>query len=493
MEDFKSSKANLIAKDRRTPLCEKNIEGEPTLCTFDLSGEIEEENGVGAPFKKLSYATELKNIQKGGSNKIIVKPRVLTENLQDNNNNVQTLGGSITDVGQVFKLSSGIKNIDRIHLCLEATAGGAITVIDDFESYADTAALRVVWLSDDLTNTPNTLETTIVQEGTKAMKVEVINTASKSRNDEIVKTFGTNQDWSGFDGIQFQFRNDVDSVIELHIEDDNGDGSKQTITVSNNGVYEFINLNFSDFIPVGAVPADLTIIKKIKFIFKTAKTGSYYVDIMELFSASAFGTVDLEIYNFGTNPTPTSLGTPLKTETFDLQSGKIIYEIPINVTGLTPNDFIGIVLTNPSTATVKVFGKNGSDLYENGFAFDSSDNGTNIASTGSGDDLCFSVFALDKAIFNGIRFVANGPTGEGKINVFINDNASGKGKSALFLGETFLGRQEIDFPTKTQTNLGVKMTSDELIDIRYEDDAGSLVTKLQATVYFTFINRPING
>jgi len=483
-----------LIDDENIDLASVDVEGEKIFKVFDVNqGEIEDEGGQGSPFKKLSYASELKNIQKGGTNKITIRPRVLTENMQNETNNVQTLGTPITDVGQVFKLSGGIKEIDRVHLCLEAIAGGALQLIDDFESYADTTALRAVWSPSDVANTPNTLETIIFQEGAKSMKTDVgIVTASKSRNDDVTRTYSTNQDWSGFDGLQFQFRNDADTIVELHIEDANGDGSKHTITVSQNEVYQSINLNFVDFIPVGSTQVDLSIIKKIKFFIKTAKVGAFYIDIIELFSNSSFGTVDLELHDFGTDGSPTTLGTILKTETFNLESGKKIYEIPIKVSGLTPNNFYGVVLTNPSVATVKVFGKNGSDLYNSGFAFDSSDD-ANIASTGSGDDLCFSIFAIDKAVFNGIRFVANGDTREGKVNVFINDNASGKGKSALFLGETFLGRLEIDFPTKTQTGLGVKMKEDELIFITFEDDATSLVTKLQTTVYFTFINRPING
>jgi len=484
-----------IITDDNLDLSIVDIGGKKVLEVFDLSiGDIESENGLGAPFKKISYASTLKQVQKGGKTKITIRPRVLIENMIDDTNNVQELGaGGITDVGQVFRLTGGIFDIDRVHLTLEAIAGGAITAIDNFESYADTAALRAVWVSNDTTNTPNTLETTIVQEGTKAMKVDMPNTGTKSKGDDITKTFGANQDWSAFDGIQFQFRNDGSSIIEIHIEDSSGDGSKQTITVSQEGIYEFIKLNFSNFVPVGAIPADLSMVKKIKFVIKTPKVAPFYLDIIEIFSTQSFGNVDLELHDFGTDPTPTSLGMPLVTKSFDLQSGKRTYEIEFKATGLTPNNFFGLVLTNPSVATVKVFGKNGSDQYASGFAFDSSDNGASIASTGSGDDMFFLVFALDKAIFNGIRFTTNATPGQGKISAFINDNASQKGRTSLFLGESMQNRKEADFPTKTQTGVGIKINKNELVLIAFEDDASSLVTKLQATVYFTFIDRPLNG
>ena len=472
----------------------EDVEGEKIIKVFDVGGgeEVEDENGVGAPFKKLSYASELRNVSKGGKLKISIKPRVLIENMIEDSNVIATLGsGGITDIGQIFKLTGGIFNLNRIHLTLEAIAGGAIQLIDDFESYADTTALRGTWVSSDLTNTPNTLETTIVQEGTKAMKVDLLS-AQKSKNDTIINTFGTAQDWSTFNGIQFQFRNDVNSVIEMHIEDGAGNASKHTLTVSNQEAYEAKQLDFADFIPVATVPADLMDIKKIKFFVKTGKIGAFYVDIMELFSTQSFGTVDVELHDFGTDGSPTQLVAPIQTETISLESGKKIYELEFEAESLTPNNFFGIVLTNASVATVKVFGKTGSDLYTNGFAF-SSINDLDITGTGSGDDIFFLTFAVDKAIFNGIRFTANADTGIGKINVFINNNASKKGKSALFLGETFLGRTEVDFPTKQQTNLGIRMDKEELILIDYEDDAGSLVTRLQVTAFFTFINRALNG
>ena len=225
-----------LIDDENKDLGVEDIQGEKILKVFDLStgNEIEDENGVGAPFKKLSYASELKQLQKGGSNKITIRPRVLTENMQDDTNNIQTLGGSITDVGQVFKLSGGIKEIDRIHVCLEAIAGGAIQLIDDFESYTSTTNLRQTWSPSDTTNTPNSLETSIVQEGLQAMKVDLLGTGTRSKGDDITRTFSPTQDWSAFDGVQLQFRNDAYSIIEFQIEDGSGDVSKITLTVSQN-------------------------------------------------------------------------------------------------------------------------------------------------------------------------------------------------------------------------------------------------------------------
>jgi len=444
-------------------------------------------------FDKPSYASELKTIKKGGVTKITVKPRVLIENMTDDTNIVDTLESGTTDLGQIFRLTTDIDNIDRVHLTLEATAGGAVSSIDDFESYADTTALRAVWVPNDTTNSPNTLDTTVFQEGAKAMKCDMLS-KQKSKNDTFIKTYGSNQDWSAKDGVQLQFRNDTNATIELHIEDASGNGSKATLTVSNTGVFEFIEINFSEMIPVGASPADLATIKKIKLFVRTASVGPFYVDKLETFTIAAYGTANLELYDFGTTATPASLssGTLVQTETFSLSAGELIYEVPFSVSGLTSDNYYGIVLTAPTTSDIKWKGKNGSNLYTNGFSFNSTDNDT-ITATGAGDDFYFSIFAIDEAIFHGIRFVSNADAGLGKVNVFINDNASGKGKTSLFLGERFIKRTTIDFPIRNQTSVEVPVNKDELIYILYEDDQTSAITRLQATVFYTFVNRNIHG
>ena len=156
-------------------------------------------------------------------------------------------------------------------------------------------------------------------------------------------------------------------------------------------------------------------------------------------------------------------------------------------------NYYGIVLTNASSSTVKVYGKNGSNLYSSGFSFDSTDDGTNITSTGANDDLYFLSFAVDKAVFNGLRLATNTDPGDSSVSIFINDNASKHGKTALFLNETFVSRTELDFPTNVQTGVRVKMSADELIYIDYADDGNSQAGRLNVTVYFTFIDRPLNG
>lgn len=500
MEEFKASKSSLFSNtgDRKTVLCERTIDGEQVLCFVNVGDIIDPT--TGKVFNKVSYASERINLQKGGDNKFTITPRVLTENMNDKEDLIQTLGGSVTDVGQVFRMSSGIDNINKIILELEAIAGGAIQSIDDFESYADTTALRVDWIPSDVGNTPNTLETTIVAEGGKAMKIDILSANSKSRNDDFERVFASAQDWSTFDGIQLKYRRDnSDTIMELHIEDSAGDGSKATLTTTNVGVFELLTLNFVDFIPVGGVQADLTDIKKIKFVMKTAQGTPTYIDVIELFSGGAFGTVDLEVYDFGSESDPTSLGTPIKTITLNLKSGgKQFYDIPFDTTGImiTSNSFLGIVLTNPSVATVKVFGKLSDNKYTSGFAFDSADNGTNIAETATGDDLFFKVFSRDQAVFHGVRFVWDASTGnDSSLDAQINDTGTGKSRTSLFVGEFTLGRKEIEFPTRENTNVEIKMNKDELIEINYKDDGSqsNLATKLQATIYFTFIDRPLNG
>ena len=101
-------------------------------------------------------------IQKGQLNIIRVRPQVLNEQ-QESSRTIQSTIASGNIVGQVFKASQD--NINGIALTLESAAGASI---DDFESYADSAALQLVWVE---TTNVATLETTVVKSGSQSMKI----------------------------------------------------------------------------------------------------------------------------------------------------------------------------------------------------------------------------------------------------------------------------------------------------------------------------------
>ena len=275
-----------------------------------LDFEANYKSNANEKYLKPSYYSELISISKGGINKISVKPSVLIENMCTDLNSIVTLGsGGIIKIGQIFRLTDGIDNINRILLSLEANAGSAISPIDNFESYADTNALRTVWISNDITNTPNTLETSIIKEGIKAMKINVSGSV-KSKADEIKKTYTSAQNWTNYTGIQFWYRQDENYIVEIHIIDTYGNGSKHAISVTQLSNYEFVTLRFNNFIPIGAIPVDLSTISSIKIYLKTSGTLPLYVDNIELFSQAAYGTANLELYDFGTNPNPVPGSSP---------------------------------------------------------------------------------------------------------------------------------------------------------------------------------------
>src|SRR3989344_5009994 len=209
--------------------------GEKILKVFDVGGGAgvppeDEGDGQGKGFKKPSFASETISLAKGQLNKLTIKPRVLSENMILDQNVIATLNsGGITDVGQVFRMTAGLMDIDRVHLTLEAIAGGALSLVDDFEGYADTTALRAIWAANDTTNTPNTLETTIFQEGAKAMKVQA-NSSNGSKNDTITKTYGAAQDWSAWQGLQFQYRRAGTIGIDIIISDGTNSSKKSLTT-----------------------------------------------------------------------------------------------------------------------------------------------------------------------------------------------------------------------------------------------------------------------
>jgi hypothetical protein len=134
------------------------------------------------------------------------------------------------------------------------------TLIDDFEGYADTNALRVVWVPSDVRNTPNTL---VVGDsfGSKFMRIQT--TKNNSVGDSVRRTFSSVQDWSQYTGVQFRVLCDMNAYMQFRIIDEAGSIVYVDIPqyVSVTKVY----FPFTSFKKVGANFVDLSRIQAIEF------------------------------------------------------------------------------------------------------------------------------------------------------------------------------------------------------------------------------------
>lgn len=111
-------------------------------------------DGVPPEFIKQTTSQNQRIIQKGVSNELLLRPQIVNEHMEVDGT-IQDTVDSSTIVGQLFKASRVNMNGVTIKL-----ASGNIEEWEDFESYADDAALRAVWVTSDAGNNNPVLKTT---------------------------------------------------------------------------------------------------------------------------------------------------------------------------------------------------------------------------------------------------------------------------------------------------------------------------------------------
>jgi len=135
-------------------------------------------------------------------------------------------------------------------LTLSATSDFAIGdinahIIDSMESVSG-------WTPYDVINTPVTLESTYVRDGSGSMKITTA--AGNSNTDYVRKTFGANQDYSTYGRIGFWIRaTQTGQIISFRINDAVGGTSAHNITIANANQWQYEEYNISSITPKNAI------------------------------------------------------------------------------------------------------------------------------------------------------------------------------------------------------------------------------------------------
>lgn len=228
-------------------------------------------------------------------------------------------------VAQMVRLSNGCLCGVQFRIDGESPASD---VLDNFETYADNAALQSVWLSTNATRLIRTLETTIFYSGTKSMKIEA--QRPQAQGHYVYKTWAA-QDWSTHTFVQFGFRSETDSSnlnASVVIVDDLGQRTSVIIPFTATNNWELINIEFDQFSMLDGT-FDWQNITGIRILINNLATSNaiFYIDDISLGSTANGTLVKLEVYNFGSLKTPTNLSQGTKL----LISGdqdNIIFGIP---------------------------------------------------------------------------------------------------------------------------------------------------------------------
>ena len=378
-----------------------------------------------------------KNIQKGQLNKIRVRPAILNEQAESSRE-IQAAVDASTIVGQIFKASQD--NINGILLTLESAEGEAL---DNFESYADSAALQLVWVKGGTNEA--TLEETIVESGSKSMELPgttldddwVDTISSKDYTDYTFEFYFRQTNLTGQLKYEFTLSDGTDTLSFLIVPDVSNEWQRFEVD---------INAMTDD------ATTDKTAITKIGFrVIDIHPLGVGYVD--SLIATPPPGSIGLKLWDMGDTIPVTAVnsiddgtqyeelgdrgingGVVVSEVLLQLEGGKRLYSIKNFVAGtaleipdntlLIPDNYY-IITLNYIDTDVSVYGPDSSfsiQYYNNGYAFTVADEATAITAIGEFNDLMFGVFSTQDIFVNTLlKFYDSAPGSLARESVFVED------------------------------------------------------------------------
>ena len=372
-------------------------------------------------------------IQKGNLNNYRLRPKILNEHVESSRE-AQAVVGFGNIVGQIFRASQD--NINGIDLTMESAAG---VVFDNFESYANSAALQVEWVETD-PGDPATLEGALMSLPTDA-----------TVGDEWVRTIAAT-DYTDYSVTLSMYSNKDYNDVKVKFFVGDGTNTKSQFIILEKDSWESVNVNIADMVEDGGT-TDVTQLTKIGFRLDDRQNGSV-VFVDEVIFTPPPGSVSVELWDMGVEEPEdgiTSIDDGTKYEelgdrginsgsvsnsvSVNLIGGKRIYhvmafiagvalEIPGNTT-LTPGNYYMIIIRYVDTDVV-VYGGNTAfetNYYLHGYAFTSPDDSTGISKVGEYSDLAFSIYSTQDCYLNTLlKFYDGTPGANATEVVYIEDN-----------------------------------------------------------------------
>ena len=463
-------------------------------------------NQIPPSYNSQSSNGVVKRINVGQLNKLRIRPSIINEHVESSRE-IQGIVDATTIVGQIFKASRD--NINGINLTLESSEGQSI---DNFESYADSNALQQVWVAS---NVVASLETTIVDEGTKSMKLPLTNNL-----DEWVNTMEAT-DYTNYDG-SFSFYQEVPFGLtgaEVYVFIGDGTNTKSSpINVSAANEWNHIEINEAAMVEDQAGITDVSLITKIGFrVIRKRTSFSAYVD--NLVATPPPGSIGLKLWDMGSEIPETGVttlddgtqyeqlgdrgvngGTVVAEVILPMLGGKRLYaikdfaagvalEIPDNSI-LTPDNYYAITLNYIDT-DVSVFGPDSSfekQYYINGFGFIAADESTPIVEIGEYNDLMFAVYSTQHVYVNTLFKVYNDQPGVlATESVFIEDKDM---KITSVVSGEFIPTQQLIVEFKDRV---FEMDKGSKFEIYYNSDYTDNVVVGSLLIGYIFEPLPVNG
>ena len=467
---------------------------------------------MGALIDEYSKMTGTGNkftLQKGQLNKLKLRPQILNEHAESSREAMDIVESGVI-VGQIFKASQD--NINGIGLTLESAEG---TVLDDFE-YANDGALQAAWILAG--SNEATVETTIVTEGSKSMKLPL-----DALNDEWALTVGDSIDYTDFtfDMEWYQDRAFAQAKVAFFVEDGLGASASIQLTIANINTWEHFEININALSDdAGAV--DLTDIDKVGFrIDDEGVNFSGYVD--RLVATPPPGQIEIKLWDMGTT-LPVGDGSTFSLDdatqydeigdrgdnggsvssscVIDLVGGKKLYHIRKFVAGtalempdntlLNKDNYYALTLHYLDT-DVTIYGPDTTfsiNYYSNGYAFSTpgEDVGSHITTisgaAGSGvfSDLMFMVFSTQDVFIVDIGQIANESPGSNSSVQMMTEDKNMKITSIAVAGVQAQSATVIDLTMRP-----ILMEKGSKFELYYNDDFTDSVTEINLGFRYYYV------
>lgn len=474
------------------------LNGERIIKTSDATSE------VPSGFTKVTATGLRYTLAKSQLNKIRLRPQIINEHVESSRNLVSTVT-STNIVGQIFKASQD--NINGI----EFTARAEQTfVIDDFESYADTAALQAAWIESNPARKA-LLETTVVYEGLQAMALD----AGANVDDEWETTIASTDltDVAGSLWIR-QTSSYANMKLRFYIGD--GTNTKSApIVVQNTNVWQEITIPEFILTEDGGGTTNSAAITQVGFRLQDKLTGgTFYIDLMS--ATLTPGSIEIKLWNMGTS-IPVSGATSIDdgtqytklgdagitgvqdaSITVDLISGFRQYHVDTFVAGpaleiptnelLIPGNYYMLTF-NYVDVDIEMYGSNPAwdNYYINGYSFTAPDEATAITATGADEDLQFIIYSTQVVFVDYFfQFMDAVPGSNSSVLMNIEDENM-RITDVIIAGATGQQAIEQDLPKAH------KMTKGSKFEFNYNDDYTDSVSFISFGFQYFYEPPEVNG
>jgi hypothetical protein len=451
-------------------------------------------------FNKITNSTETVILNKGSLNKVNLIPKILNEH-GDCAKEIQSTVTSTNIVGQIFKASKD--NISQLMLTLESASGVAL---DNFESYANSAALQAVWIESG--SNKATLEETIIKTGSKAMSLP----CDTVNHEWIMTVAATNYtDYRGhFDAYFTKEYNKL--KVSVFIGDGTNTKSLQLSQLKKN-VWGHYEIDENAMTEDGGGTTDIISITKIGFRVDDKEGGKVCI-IDNLIATPPPGEIEVKLWDMGASM-PVSGVTSIddgaqytqigkaaaNNYVITLTGGKNVYHlheftagvdksIPTNEL-LTVDNYYLLELKYIDT-DVDVYGKPTSysiDCYENGYAFATTNESTAITQVNQYSNIMFGVFSLQDIYITDVKWKFDStPNGSASLMIVVRDPNNGMTDFVV---------DHIHTPEETghfDVSLApMKLTDGGKLQFFYNDDYTDTVTTLTGSMTYLYQDSEANG